>query len=162
MRRVYRTRGVQPMRWQGRASLPLRQQGHAACRTTVLARMLALILLARHAFVRSNRTRGRTGEASVRRLCGWLVEPLAMAGYSGSISILTVGRLCPCQVRQTDYRNCYASILLSVPQLNSLQGQYDPRLFNTATVILQYLYLQFSGSIVTGGIYCLNRTFINS
>jgi len=47
--------GGHPMRWQGRASLPFRQQGHAACRTAVLARMLALILLARHAFVRSNR-----------------------------------------------------------------------------------------------------------
>lgn len=36
-------------------------------------------------FVRSNRTRGRTGEASVHRLCGWVVEPLAMAGYSGIV-----------------------------------------------------------------------------
>ncbi len=56
----------------------------------------------------------------------------------------------PQSCQQIDYRNCYASILLSVPQLNSLQGQYDPRLFNTAPVILQYLYIQFSVTIVTG------------
>ena len=53
--------------------------------------------------------------------------------------------------QQIDYRNRYTSILLSVPQLNSLQGLFDPRLFNTAPVILLYLYLQFSVSIVTGG-----------
>jgi hypothetical protein len=56
-----------------------------ACRTAVLARMLALILLARLHSCEATGTRGRTGLASVHRSCGWVVEPLAMAGYSGRV-----------------------------------------------------------------------------
>lgn len=85
----------------------------------------------------------------------------------GRVLVTAIGRCwhfaeqyCVPQLRQQiDYRNCYASIPLSVPQLNSLQGQYDPRLFNTAPVILQYLYLQFSGSIVTGGYIVSEQDF---
>ena len=35
--------------------------------------------------------------------------------------------------------------------LNSLWVNLDPRLFNTAPTILQYLYQKYSVSIVTGG-----------
>ena len=62
-----RTRGVHTMRWQGWASLPLRQQGHTCVPNYSASKDASPDTSGTTAFVRSNRTRGRTGEASVHR-----------------------------------------------------------------------------------------------
>ena len=76
------------MRWQVRASLPFRQRGHACVPNSSASKDASPDSSGMTcASCEATETCGRTGFASALRLMWVVVEPLAMAGFSGRVSI---------------------------------------------------------------------------